>query len=77
MLEDGVAGQPGFSGYAFSLDMDKITERVLKGADTKMTLNNQTPGTDKFVDEVLSECGLQVRHEKRHAVMYGVSDYAA
>ena len=74
-LEDGVSGQAGFGGYAFSLDMDYVCEKVFR--PTTVETDNQVKGTDKFVDEVICETGLKVAQEKRHAVLFGVTDYSA
>jgi hypothetical protein len=76
-LRDGVTGQNGFGGYAFSLDMDYIRMRYLAGRDTRILRNRQPNDEDRMTDVIEAEVGLQVRHEKRHARLYGVTDYAA
>jgi hypothetical protein len=55
--------------YAIGLDMEALTYRYLSNRDTKLCTNRQAPGDDGRVDEYLSEVGLQMEQEKRHAVM--------
>lgn len=76
-MRDGVSGQNGFSGYAFSLDMDYITERYLKNRDTHIDKDIQGNDEDRHLDMIMCESGLQVRQEKRHARLFGATDYSA
>jgi hypothetical protein len=76
-LRDGVSGQNGFGGYGFSLDMDYIQERVLKGSDTAIKKDVQSNEADKHKDMIMCESGLQIRQEERHARIYGITDYSA
>lgn len=76
-LRDGVSGQYGFGGYAFSLDLNAITRRVLTGRDTKIEKDVQANDEDKHKDMLICECGLQVQQEEHHARIYGVTDYSA
>lgn len=55
--------------YGIGLDMEALTYRYLSNRDTKLCTNRQAPGDDGRVDEYLSEVGLQMEQEKRHAVM--------
>lgn len=55
--------------YAIGLDMEALTYRYLTNRDTKLLTNRQNNGDDERVDEYLTECGLQMEQEKRHAVM--------
>ncbi len=75
-LRDGVSGQNGFAGYAFSLDMDYISERVLKNRDTRVQKDVQGNDEDRHLDMIMCESGLQVRQEKRHARLFGATDYS-
>ncbi len=75
-LRDGVSGQNGFAGYAFSLDMDYIKERVLKNSDTRIDKDVQGNDEDRHLDMIMCESGLQVRQEKRHARLFGATDYS-
>jgi len=75
-LRDGVSGQNGFAGYAFSLDMDYISERVLKNSDTRIEKDVQGNDEDRHLDMIWCESGLVVRQEKRHARLFGATDYS-
>lgn len=80
-LEDGVSGKYGFSGWAFSIDIndDSMMYCPLVGheenRDIKITENVIRDGRDAYVDEVLAEVGLAIKHEKRHAHLFDCSDY--
>ena len=80
MLEDGVSGQNGFAGWAFSVDIEDNCEYIyLQGngesRDTKMMENVVLDGRDGYVDVALSECGMIFKHEKKHAKLFNVTDY--
>lgn len=81
MLEDGVAGQNGFGGLAFSIDIDMLELLYLSGSgvnrDTHIRENVIVDGRDAMVDEVLTEMGLKVMQEKFHAKLFNCSDYSA
>lgn len=81
MLEDGVSGQNGFGGNAFSLDLDQITIRYLAdngiNRDTKYLTDVLQDGGDYRADEYLTECGLMINQEKHHARLYNVTGYSA
>jgi hypothetical protein len=60
-------------GFAVLIDMDAITYRPLIGngleRDTKLYQNRQAPDYDGFKDEYLTECSIQVQHERKHALL--------
>jgi hypothetical protein len=58
-----------YGNYAIALDMEALTYRHLKNRDTKLLTNRQNPGDDERVDEYLTECGLMMELENRHAIM--------
>jgi len=58
-----------FGYYAVMLDMECLTYRYLSNRDTKLLTNRQAPGDDVRVDEYLSEVGLQMKFNSRHAEM--------
>jgi len=60
-------------GYLFLLDMDddSIRERPLRR--TRLKPNVQTPSADGFQDEYISETCIQVKHERRHALVTGIT----
>lgn len=57
-----------YGNYCVVLDMEALTYRFLSTRDTKLMTNRQTPGDDEVVEEYLSEVGLQMEQESRHAV---------
>src|SRR5690554_2512517 len=66
-----------YAGYGFLLDMKNIVYRPLNGRDTKLHSNIQANDVDGWVDEYLTEFGMMVRQEKTHAVLFGVTGFAA
>lgn len=60
-----------YGGYAFLVDMDAIKMRPLRS--TRLKTNVQAPDYDGFKDEYKTEISLQVIHERRHALLTGVS----
>ena len=58
-----------YGNYAIMLDMETLTYRYLSNRDTKLLTNRQNPGEDAVVEEYLTECGLMMELEKRHAIM--------
>lgn len=58
-----------YGNYGVMLDMETLTHRHLSSRDTKLLTNRQNPGEDSRVDEYLSEVGLQMEQQKRHAIM--------
>lgn len=54
-------------------DMKNIKYRPYTGADTKLQMNIQLPDVDGWKDQYLTECGLQVRLEKTHAIATGIT----
>lgn len=60
-----------YGGYVFVVDIDALTYRPLD--DTRLMTNRQAPDYDGFKDEYLTEFSLQVEHERKHALLTGVS----
>ncbi len=58
-----------FGNYAIMIDMESLTYRYLINRDTKLLTNRQNPGDDERVDEFLTECGLMMEQDSRHAKM--------
>jgi hypothetical protein len=57
-----------YGNYCIVLDMEALSYRYLSTRDTKLMTNRQTPGQDEIVEEYLSEVGLQMEQESRHAI---------
>lgn len=60
-------------GYIALLDMDNngVQERPLR--KTRLKSNVQTPSADGFQDEYITETCIQVKHERRHAIITGIT----
>ncbi len=65
-----------FGGYAFLLDMNNLFFRFLKGRDTKLERNIQDNDEDQEKDQYITEMGLELRSQKTHSIMTGVSAYS-
>lgn len=63
-----------YNGYAFLVDMDAIGLRPLRSVgSTRLLKDRQAPDYDGVKDEYRSETCLQVKHERRHALLTGVT----
>lgn len=72
LLENGPGGT-GYGGYALALDPTALAFRFLRGRNTKLRLDVQAPGDDKFTDEYLSEAGLEFKSPALHGRLKGVT----
>ena len=61
-------GNP-FGNYGVVVDFDAITYRYVNGRDTQLLTNRQNNDVDGIKEEYLSEVGLQIEQEQRHALM--------
>lgn len=64
---DLLTGTP-YGNYCVVLDMEALTYRYLSARDTKLLTDRQANDEDQKVEEYLTECGLQMEQESRHAV---------
>ncbi len=62
-----------YAYMAIGVDMDNIAYRPLAGRDTKLRTNIQANDADGWMDEYLTEAGLEVRLEKTHAILKNVT----
>src|SRR5262252_162123 len=63
-----------FGGYVFVIDMDAVRLRPLRNVgSTRLLKDRQAPDYDGVKDEYRSETCLQVMHERRHALLTGVT----
>lgn len=63
-----------FGGYAFVVDMDAVRLRPLRNVgSTRLLRDRQAPDYDGVKDEYRSETCIQVIHERRHALLTGVT----
>lgn len=60
-----------YGGYVFLVDMDAVKQRPLR--TTKLKMNVQAPDYDGLKHEYITEQSLEVQHERRHALLTGVT----
>ena len=60
-----------YGGYVFLVDLDAVKLRPLR--DTRLLTNRQAPDYDGFKDEYLTEVSLEVKHERKHALLTGIT----
>lgn len=72
LLEFGPSGTQGYGDYAFAVDPKMLRMRPLNGGSTKLLINRQSPGTDGWVDEYLTEVGLQLTNPEVHGILKNV-----
>lgn len=65
--------EKGYAGWGVGIDPENIFYRPLQGRDTKLKANIQNNDVDGWKDEYLTEFGMQVKLEKTHAVIKGVT----
>lgn len=79
MLENGPGDALGMAGWAFALDPKEIEIRPLinngENRDTKVQYDVVKDGSDRKVDKILTEFGVEFRQEKYHAKLYNVNSY--
>jgi len=66
-----------FCTYSFALDPTNVKYRYMAGLDTKFVTDTQPKSVTKTVDEYRTVCGLQVMQQKTHAILKGVTGFAA
>lgn len=57
-----------YGNYCVVLDLEALSYRFLQNRDTKLLTNRQSNDEDQTVEEYLSEVGLQMEQESRHAI---------
>jgi hypothetical protein len=63
-----------YGGYVFLVDLDAVRERPLQNVGkTQLLRDRQAPDYDGVKDEYRSETCIQVIHERRHAVLTGIT----
>src|SRR5678815_4965127 len=80
--EIGFTGTTGFLDEAYSVDLPSVAMRYLNGGgdnligDTKLYENILPDGSTTRTDEYRSQVGWEIRHERKHAILYDVTAYA-
>ena len=59
-----------YENYGIFIDLNELTYRYLRGRDTKLYTNVQSPGYDGQIDEYITEAGLEFKSERKHGVIY-------
>ena len=73
LLENGSgASAQGYGDWAFCVDPKMLKMRTLSGGATKLLINRQGNGVDGWVDEYLTECGLQFTNAEVHGILKNV-----
>lgn len=72
LLENG-AGGTGYAGYMLAVDPMKMRYRFLRGRNTKLLVDIQSPDLDAWKDEYMTECGWQVENELVHGYAFGIT----
>ena len=63
-----------YGGYIFLVDMDAVKERPLQNVGkTQLLRDRQAPDYDGVKDEYRTETCIQVIHERRHALLTGIT----
>jgi len=68
--------EQSYAGYAFAIDPEYLSIRTMKGRDTKLYTNIQANDEDSRKDEYRSDVGFELKLEKAHGVLYGVTSFA-
>lgn len=66
-----------YTKYAFALDPKNLMYRYMAGLDTKLHVDIGAKTDEKVIDEYRTHAGLQLQLEKTHAILKGVTGYAA
>ena len=79
-MEAGIAGAAGFNDELYLIDLPSVTYRYLAGngqnMNTKLWQDVVKDGSARKVDEYRTVAGWQVRHEKKHARGYNITQFA-
>ena len=68
---NGVNAQ-GYGDWALAVDPKKLTMRTLSGGSTKLLMNRQGNGVDGWIDEYLTEVGLEFNNPEVHGILKNV-----
>lgn len=72
LLRNGAGGN-GYGGYAIALDPQQLAYRYMQGRNSKLHVDQQATGDDKWVDEYFAECTLEFRLPDVHGVATGIT----
>jgi uncharacterized protein DUF5309 len=72
LLENGPGGT-GYGGYVVAVDPSSLAYRFLRTRDTKLRIDVQAPGDDKWTDEYMTQAGLQLTHPSTMGRIKGIT----
>ena len=73
LLKDGLlGGGAGYQDWALAVDVGQMVMRPLSGGSTRLLINRQAPGVDGWIDEYLSEVGLQFQGVENAGILKNV-----
>jgi hypothetical protein len=71
LLVDGPGGA-GYGDWAFGVDVKQLKARPFAGGTTKLLPNRQGNGVDGWIDELLTDIGVQIKGAELHGTMRNV-----
>ena len=72
LTNDSLADLTGIAGWGILLDIRDLKMRYMQGRTAALKQNIQANDEDSQKDEYLSEVGLELRQERKHALLTGV-----
>lgn len=72
LLRNGASGN-GYGNMAFAVQPKELAFRYLANSNTQLLIDRQSPGTDGYVDEYLTEAGLEFRLPGVHGILSDVT----
>lgn len=73
LLAEGALGAgTAFGDWALAVDPKMLTARPLSGGTTQLKMDRQVNGVDGWIDEYLTEMGLQITNPEVHGILKNV-----
>jgi hypothetical protein len=73
LLTSGPSGSGGYGGYMLAVDPSKFGYAYLRGRNTKLRMDIQSPDVDGFKDEYLTEFGWRLQNPLVHGYAYNIT----
>ena len=70
-VSQSIGGVNALGSELFVVDMDAVRMRPLR--TTRLLVNRQAPSADETTEEYLTEISMEVSHERKHALLQGVT----